>query len=280
MRLFRNPEQLEEAYDLLSSGNWKILSGGTDFYPSLGAKQPEFDVLDISRISSLRDIVKDDAGNWHIGALATWSDIINHDLPEAFKSLQLSAREVGSIQIQNRATVVGNICNASPAADGVPPLLTLGAVVKIGSAKNTREVPLEQFILGNRKVGLEPDELVTGLKIPANLANGKSTFLKLGARKYLVISISMIAARLVTGSDNIITDAAISIGSCSAVAVRLRELEKALIGQNLGDDVAPLLTDEHFNMLTPLNDVRATHVYRMEACREITKRAIESISRN
>jgi len=89
----------------------------------------------------MRAIKKDEEGNWHIGALTTWTDIIRHDLPPAFDSLKLSAREVGSIQIQNRATVIGNICNASPAADGVPPLLTLDAIVKIGSADGERELP-------------------------------------------------------------------------------------------------------------------------------------------
>ena len=127
---FKNPDNLDEAYALLASDSWKILSGGTDFYPALGNRPVDFNVLDISRISPLRSIVKDAEGNWHIGALATWSEIIRHELPPAFDGLKLSAREVGSIQIQNRATVVGNICNASPAADGVPPLLTLGAIAR------------------------------------------------------------------------------------------------------------------------------------------------------
>jgi len=225
MSLYRCPENLEDAYALLSDDSWKILSGGTDFYPTLGQKHVNFNVLDVSRISSMRAIKKDDEGNWHIGALAAWTDIIRHDLPPAFDSLKLSAREVGSVQIQNRATVVGNICNASPAADGVPPLLTLDAMVKIGSLNGERELSLQDFILGNRKINLQPNELVVGLKIPAPSAT----------RKYLVISISMVAAKIVTDASGVIEDAAVSVGSCSLVATRLPDLEKVLIGRNIKD---------------------------------------------
>jgi len=275
---FKNPDNLDEAYALLASDSWKILSGGTDFYPALGNRPVDFNVLDISRISPLRSIVKDAEGNWHIGALATWSEIIRHDLPPAFDGLKLSAREVGSIQIQNRATVVGNICNASPAADGVPPLLTLGAIAKIGSAGGQREVPLDRFILGNRQTVLKPDEMVTGLKIPADQTHGRSTFLKLGARKYLVISISMLAARLVAMDDGTIEEASISVGSCSAVAMRLPGLENALVGSKLTDDFSSRVLDQHFALLSPIDDVRSTGQYRVEASRELAIRALGSLA--
>jgi len=274
MSVYSCPENLEDAYALLSDDSWKILSGGTDFYPALGQTHVNFNVLDVSRISSMRAIKKDDEGNWHIGALATWTDIIRHDLPPAFDSLKLSAREVGSVQIQNRATVIGNICNASPAADGVPPLLTLGAIVKIGSADGERELPLHDFILGNRKINLQPNELVVGLKVPASSAKGQSTFLKLGARKYLVISISMVAAKIVTDGSGVIEDAAVSVGSCSLVATRLPDLEKALIGLNIKDRLQTCIMDEHLSVLSPIDDVRATKAYRMNASKELVARAL------
>ncbi len=274
MSLYRCPENLEDAYALLSDDSWKILSGGTDFYPTLGQKHVNFNVLDVSRISSMRAIKKDDEGNWHIGALAAWTDIIRHDLPPAFDSLKLSAREVGSVQIQNRATVVGNICNASPAADGVPPLLTLDAMVKIGSLNGERELSLQDFILGNRKINLQPNELVVGLKIPAPSAKGQSTFLKLGARKYLVISISMVAAKIVTDASGVIEDAAVSVGSCSLVATRLPDLEKVLIGRNIKDQLQNCIADEYLSVLSPIDDVRATKAYRMDASKELVARAL------
>ena len=130
---FENPFELQEAYSILATGDWRVLAGGTDFYPSLNGRVPQSNVLDITNLKSIKGISRDEDGDWHIGALTTWTDLIEEDLPTSFDGLKLSAREVGSVQIQNRATVVGNICNASPAADGVPPLLTLGARVKIGS---------------------------------------------------------------------------------------------------------------------------------------------------
>lgn len=274
---FSNPKSLEEAYQILSDRAQKIIAGGTDFYPALGSSPVDFDVLDISQISSMRQVKKDQVGDLHIGALVTWTDIIDADLPDAFDGLKLAAREVGSVQIQNRATIVGNICNASPAADGVPPLLTLGAVVKIGSETGERELPLDSFILDNRRTALEPNELVIGLRIPSSNLASKSDFIKIGARRYLIISIAMIAIRIAVNSDNQISDIAISIGSCSKVAARLYGLEKALIGQNISDDLQPIVSDEHFSELSPIDDVRATKEYRIEACRELVLRILEKM---
>lgn len=271
---FSNPKTLQDAYKLLAAGDWKILSGGTDFYPALGEDAINFDVLDVTGIQEMKGIHRDDEGNWHIGALATWTDIIKHDLPAAFDGLKLSAREVGSIQIQNRATVVGNICNASPAADGVPPLMTLNAIVKIGSSEQERSVPLSEFILGNRSTTLKQNELVTGLFIPAASVSGKSTFLKLGSRKYLVISISMVAMRLHTDNADAISQAAICVGSCSAVAQRLKSLETDLIGKSIFDDLTSVIQNSHMDELDPIDDVRATGRYRLDATRELVGRTM------
>ena len=162
----------------------------------------------------------------------------------------MSAREVGSVQIQNRATVVGNICNASPAADGVPPLLTLGAQVKIGSLAGERHMPLGDFIQGNRKTALKPGEIVIGLVLPANSTTGVSSFLKLGARKYLVISISMVASRIHV-SDGRISDAALAVGSCSLVAQRLSNLESLIIGREATSDIVELIKEDHLQISLP-----------------------------
>lgn len=276
---FSKPDNLSDAYSLLASDNWKILSGGTDFYPTLGNNPVNFNVLDISGIPALRNIERTANGDWHIGALVTWTDIVKHDLPSAFDGLKLAAREVGSIQIQNRATVVGNICNASPAADGVPPLLTLGAVVKIGSEAGERELPLDQFVTGNRRTSHNPNEVVLGLRIPAACSSGFSNFQKLGARKYLVISISMLAARLVADDNGIIKDAGIAIGSCSAVATRLPQLEKTLISKQISENFTAEITNEHFELLSPIDDVRATASYRMDASRELVIRTLKAMAR-
>ncbi|MEP3630646.1 MAG: xanthine dehydrogenase family protein subunit M [Hyphomicrobiales bacterium] len=275
--IFECPKTLDAALDLLSSDKWSMLSGGTDFYPSLQDRQPEGNILDISKIAGLKKITKRPDGSWSIGALVTWTDVIKADLPPAFDGLKLAAREVGSVQIQNRATLAGNICNASPAADGMPPLLSLDALVEITSIDGNRRLPISAFVLGNRKIDLSDDEIVTAIIIPADAAKGASSFLKLGARKYLVISISMVAARIEVDDQNTILGAAISVGSCSLVAKRLTALEAALVGQPLDKITPEFILAEHMKDLAPIDDVRASGVYRMDASRELVGRVIADV---
>jgi len=274
---YQSPKTVSEAVACLANDKWTVLSGGTDFYPRLAEQQPVGNILDVSQLLGLRDINKREDGSWSIGACVTWTDIIQANLPKAFDGLKAAAREVGSIQIQNRATVVGNICNASPAADGVPPLLTLDAVVEISSSTGQRSVPLQDFLLGNRETVLQKQELVTAITIPKSAVDGISSFIKLGTRKYLVISISMVAARLVLDTQNTILDAAVCVGSCSAVAMRLPTLEQYLAGQVLCQKTCDVITSTHLQDLSPIDDVRATRTYRQAASLELVKRSVVSI---
>ena len=279
--MFAQPKTTEEAVAYLANGDWSIVSGGTDFYPALGEKSPSSNILDLSRLKTLRTIFEDET-HWHIGALATWTDVINTNLPDAFNALKLAAREVGSIQIQNRGTVAGNICNASPAADGMPALLCLDAIVRVSSQGNARDIALQDFVTGNRQTTLAAGEIVTELLLPKTSTEGDSYFLKLGARKYLVISIAMVAVRLQTDNNNLITNAALSVGSCSVVASRLPELEQYLIGKLLTPDLAPELansiTQQHVSGLSPIDDVRATATYRHSAAAELIRRSIVTLA--
>jgi CO/xanthine dehydrogenase FAD-binding subunit len=162
---YAKPASLDEALLLLKEDRWTILAGGTDFYPALGAAPLRGSVLDINGLAELRGLSETDS-HIVIGARTTWTDVLQHPLPAAFDGLKLAAREVGSIQIQNRGTVAGNLCNASPAADGVPPLLTLEAEVDLHSAEGSRILPVSDFILGNRRTALQPGEMVTAIRIP------------------------------------------------------------------------------------------------------------------
>lgn len=273
------PESTEEALDLLATGNWRILAGGTDFYPAQGNRPIRDDILDIDRLDELAGIrFADD--HVLIGARASWTEILRADLPPSFDALKLAAREVGSIQIQNRGTVAGNLCNASPAADGVPPLLVLDAEVELASRAGRRTLPLDAFILGNRQTARRPAELMTGLRIPRPSTSGVSHFLKLGARSYLVISIAMVAVRIAVDDGGRIEEVAVAVGACSAVAQRLRRLETAIVGRRAGEEVLGAVADWAFDELSPIDDVRATAAYRRKAAAELTRRALrETISR-
>jgi xanthine dehydrogenase small subunit len=177
--------------------------------------------------------------------------------------LKAAARMVGGIQVQNRGTLAGNLCTASPAADGVPPLLTLEARVEIAARGRLRDVPLSAFITGYRHTTLAPDEIVTALHIPDCAGSGH--FLKLGARRYLVISIAMAAAVIAVDGADRITLARLAVGSCSAVAQRLATLEALLVGQP-ASEVSTLDIDAAIGgVLTPLDDIRGSAAYRRSA---------------
>jgi CO/xanthine dehydrogenase FAD-binding subunit len=204
--------------------------------------------------------------------------VIRTPLPRCFDALKAAAREIGAVQIQNRGTVAGNLCNASPAADGVPPLLALDAEVELVSPAALRRVRLDEFITGNRKTLRKSDEVLTAVLIPRRIEQGSSVFLKLGARKYLVISVSMVAAILVMDKDQSgrILDARVAVGSCSAVARRLFDLERDLVGQTVHGDIGALLRAEHLAKLSPIDDVRATAEYRRDASLTLVQRALRA----
>jgi len=197
---YLRPASLTEALGALASAGpggaaWVILAGATDHYPARVGLAPGEDVLDVTAIGPLRGMHAV-PGGWQIGALATWSDLVEADLPPLFDGLRAAALAVGGLQIQARGTVVGNVCNASPAADGMPNLLALDTQVKLVSGAGARIMPIGEFVTGNRRTARRADELVTGLYVPAPLPETtvRSTFQKLGSRAYLVISIAMVAA--------------------------------------------------------------------------------------
>lgn len=273
--MYIKPNTLDEAVLALASEPAQILSGGTDFYPALGDRPVRGAVVDVSALGELRGVSSE--RDWiRIGGLTTWSEVIRIPLPRCFDALKAAAREVGSVQIQNRGTVAGNLSNASPAADGVPPLLALDAEVELVSKAQTRRLPLAEFIVGNRKTQRRADELLTAVLVPRVVERAASAFVKLGARRYLVISISMVAAAVLVDDAGRVADARVAVGSCSAVARRLRKLEGELAGVAIREGLGRRVRQEHLQPLSPIDDVRATAAYRMDASLTLVQRALNS----
>ena len=273
--LYLRPKTLDEAVVQLQMPGVQVLSGGTDFYPALGDRLPRGNVVDISALGEIRGI-SHEPEYVRIGGLTTWSDVIRAPLPRCLDALKAAAREVGAVQIQNRGTVAGNLCNASPAADGVPPLLALDAEVELASATGSRRMPLTEFIAGNRKTLRRPDEILAAVLVPRRMENAASAFLKLGARRYLVISISMVAVVVQSDDVGCVAEAHIAVGSCSAKAQRLFKLENDLIGLPLNAVVGAAVQPEHLSPLSPIDDVRATAEYRRDASLTLVRRALEA----
>jgi CO/xanthine dehydrogenase FAD-binding subunit len=273
---YLRPTELKEALAALAAGPRIILAGGTDYYPARVGQPLDDDLLDITALADLWRI-RDEGEHWRIPALATWTDLLETPLPPLFDGLKLAAREVGGVQIQNAGTLCGNLCNASPAADGTPNLLALDAGVELSSARATRRLPVAEFVTGSRAIARRPDEMVTAIVVPKPQNAARSTFLKLGARKYLVISIVMVGAVLEIADDSVVR-ARIAVGSCSAVAQRLPALEAVLAGHRLDAALADFVQPEHLAPLSPIDDVRGTAAYRHEAALTIVRRAIRELA--
>jgi CO/xanthine dehydrogenase FAD-binding subunit len=279
--VYLRPESVDEALAALAARPFGVLAGGTDFYPARVGRPVAEDILDISRLGELRGI-RDEGRHWRIGALTTWTDVLRAELPPVFRALQQAAGEVGGVQIQNVATVAGNLCNASPAADGAPVLMSLGAQVELRRADARRTMPLTDFVVSNRRTQLGAEELMTGILVPKWAAqerhSARSLFLKLGARRYLVVSIVMVSLAIEISPSGKITRCGVAVGACSPVARRLTALEKTLLGNRLTPDIAGIPSLDHFAALAPIDDVRATADYRREAARELVRRGLAELA--
>jgi len=269
---YLRPTRPQEALQHLANGTFTILAGGTDYYAARVGRPLDDAILDITALHGLRDIASE-IDCWRIGAAATWTDLLETTLPPAFDGLKLAAREIGGVQIQNCGTLAGNLCNASPAADGVPALLALDARVELSSTLGVRTLPLSQFILGPRKTARRPDELLTAILIPKPRHEARSHFLKLGARKYLVISITM-ASVVIEHEASVVREARVAVGACSPVALRLPALEAALRGQPMDERLAGIASAEHLAPLAPIDDVRASALYRADSALTVVRRTI------
>lgn len=291
MGLYLRPNALADALEALADDKLNpvsgsaidrltVLAGGTDFFPAQTARRAWLEpsprnILDIWGIDELRGVRRGEDGT-SFGALTTWTEICDAELPPAFDGLKLAAREVGGRQVQNRGTIAGNLCNASPAADGVPPFLTLDAKVEIASIRGRRSMPLAEFVTGHRRTALAPDELVTAVHVPRQSPDARSVFLKLGARSYLLISIVSVAVLVETDAKSRIARAAIAVGACSAVPVRLAALEQKLPGATPGE------VDSHVetgvaSVLSPIDDVRGSALYRTHAAAVLVRRALAQL---
>ena len=272
--MYARPSDLDDALGLLAEGGARVIAGATDIFPGAGEHPLHGDYVDLCNISALRGVCFD-SGSVRIGATTTWSDIARTALPPAFDALKVAARDVGAAQIQNRGTIAGNLCNASPAADGAPPLLILDAEVELASRRGTRRLALDVFINGARSTLLAPDEVMTAIITPLPASTMRSAFFKLGARRYLVISIVMVAVALDV-VEGIVRDARIAIGACSVVAQRMREVERRLIGAPAGPDLGLLIEAKDLARLSPIDDVRASADYRRDAALTLLRRAIDA----
>ena len=266
MSAYHRPRSLREALVIRAETGALPLAGGTDIHPLRTARAAwgnpwTADILDLSAVPGL-DGITETAEGWRIGARTTWTTLAEAPLPPLFDGLRAAAREVGGRQIQNRGTVAGNLVTASPAGDGIPNLLVLDAEVELASADGDRRLRIAEFLTGYRSTALAPGEIVTAVHVP-RCEGGRGRFVKLGARRYLVISIAMAAGVIRLDGDRV-AEARIAVGACAPVARRLPALEEALAGLH-PSEMPHVPQASHLAPLAPIDDVRASAAYRTEA---------------
>lgn len=246
------PASLAEALRLLrDEGPLVPLAGGTDLYVTLnfGAQSGER-YLDLSGLRGLRGIRRGAGGSLVIGALTTFAELGRNSLVlRHAPTLAEAARQVGGVQIQNRATLGGNVANASPAADGVPVLAAAEAHLLLASAAGERRVPVTEFFIAYRKTVLRPDELILAIELPPTA--GRSWFRKVGTRAANAISKVVLAG--VRGARP-----RLAVGSVGPTVLRLPRTEAALADGASIDEAAALLDAE----ISPIDDLRSTADYR------------------
>lgn len=280
---FLTPSSLREALLMLETerGAVRILAGGTDamVWQQGGNVPLPQAYLSIWGLDELRRITRTSRG-LEIGALATFSALRRSpDLVEVCPALLEAARQVGAVQIQNRATLGGNVVNASPAGDSLPCLLVHGATVVLESAsRGERRVPFEAFYRGYRLTALAPDELLTRVEIPYKAEGSFGGFEKVGSRRAQTISKVMAALRVTRDAQGRMHEVALAYGSVAPTVLRIPRTEQALEGQEptpgLADAVAPILLKE----ISPISDLRSNVEYRKFAAVGLLRRLLRRCS--
>jgi len=272
------PEHLGDVLDILKQrkGQARVLAGGTDLLVRMkeDAVRPEV-LMDIGRVDELRGIRPENRSIW-IGPLATHREIAGSDLIRRHApALAEGAARVGSPQIRQRATIGGNLVNASPAADTVPPLFAIGAEVHISSAGGGRWLAVEDFFLGPGETVLEPDELVTGLRFPQTDGDRvASRYEKFGTRNALSVAVASVAAAAAREPDGTLTWIRIALGSVSPTVLRVRDAEKLLTGRIPDGGLIDRAARAAAGQCCPIDDVRGSAWYRRQLAAALLKRIL------
>ncbi len=279
---YHAPRSLDEATDLLRSGNVTILAGGTDLMPQSKTGRARFRsvLMNVRRIPELRGIAEA-AGVVRIGALTTVSELLGHPLVAGrLRALWQACDHFASDQLRHAATIGGNICNASPAGDTLVPLVALEARVVLASKPNgapaTRSLPLAEFLIGPGRTARAPTELLVAVELPLPPRGFVSEFYKFGTRPALDISTISFALGAVPAQDGL-RDVRIAFGAVAPTVIRAPATEAALEGKPLSAATIEAALAAADREIHPITDLRASQWYRRELVRNTLKRMLEHV---
>jgi aerobic carbon-monoxide dehydrogenase medium subunit len=279
MRRFEyfEPKTLDDAVFLLGryDGKADILAGGTDLLVEIKERlrAPDY-VVNMKKIPGLDRLAYDAGHGLRFGALVTAREIETSPLTrDNYRGLRQAAREIGSIQIRNRATVAGNICRASPSADTLPPLIADGARARTFGPDGERVILLEAFFTGPGKTVLKECELVTEIVVPAPAPHTGSVYIKHGRRKAMELATVGVAVSLTRDGD-VCKDIRIVLGAVAPTPIRARQVEAVLRGHKLDEQTIERAGDIAMSESRPISNVRGSADYRREMVRVLTRRAV------
>ncbi len=275
---YEAPETLDAAVQLLSSeaGLAKVLAGGTDLLVQLRTDLIEPDlVVDIKGISELRAITEE-AGGFRVGAAVTGAEMEEHAaLKSAWPGVVEGTNLIGSTQIQGRATMGGNLCNGSPAADSVPGLIAAGAIATVVGPNGKRDIPVEDVMIGPRKLSIAKDEFVVSFLLPPRKANSSDAYLRFIPRTEMDIAVVGAGVNLETDGAGKITSARVSLGAVAPTPLLVGPAADAVIGTSLDKAALDALDAAAQAACNPINDKRGTIEYRTKVAGVIARRTAE-----
>jgi CO/xanthine dehydrogenase FAD-binding subunit len=276
---YETPKTIAEAVKLLAAHGEKArpLSGGTDLIIQLraGTRRPEF-VVDIKQIPELHRISFSLKDGLHLGAAVSCIEIHESaDMRKYYPGLTEAAHLIGSLQIQSRASVGGNLCNGSPAGDATPALIALGAKARIVGPGGERTVPVETFITGPGRTVLQPGDLLVEFLIDAPARHGSDAYLRFIPRNEMDIAVVGVGAALTLDlNDDRVSDARIALGAVGPTPIFAAEASKSLIGKKLDPAALENAGRLATSVATPIDDMRGTAEYRRHIVGVLTRRAL------
>ncbi len=273
---FDQPCNIAEAIAALAQEGARPLAGGTDLVPQLreGRRTPRR-IVDLKRIGELTAICETADGGLSIGAAASLSSIANHSLVIArYPAIVRAARMVGSLQIQNRASLGGNICNAAPSADGVPPLICLGAEAVIVGSGGERTVPVQAIATGPGHTALAEGEILVAIRLPPPAERSAATYLRFTPRREMDIAIAGAGTWFALDAAGTVTAARIVLAAVAPVPRRVHGAERLLVGARPDDRAFDAAAERAAAEAQPISDTRGSAEYRRSLVRVLTKRAL------
>ncbi len=273
---YHSPASFAEASALAANatGTTRFLAGGTDVLVQLRSELVTPDTLiDIKKINGVRQIAQNDDGSWTLGVAVTGAEMSEHpdlgrDWPGVVEAMDL----IGSTQVQGRATLTGNLCNGSPAADSVPAMVAAGVTVTVTGPDGAREVAVENIPTGPGKTSLAKGEVISAVNIPARGDNAGDAYLRFIPRTEMDIAVVGVGVSLRLDGD-MITEARVSLGAVAPTVLLVEDCAKAIIGSTLDDAALEALAAAASAACNPIDDKRGTIEFRTEVAGVLAKRA-------